>query len=1106
MNDHETDQLHPEDALNAQFDALLRASEQTYAMAEEQAALGESEPDTVFDDMLSNLSETKPQDETFVGQEIHVQTPVFHDFENDFEEEDIPMQPEVNAAAPMDLDALIANAVPDEDEIDEEQTPPEQKTELFEAQQETTLFTASDEQSEEDIPEQPEEQEQPPVKQPVPQKTPKKKKGLFTRLIEWIEEDDDDPYAEDEEQPEAFEDEAEPVNEEEDAEELSAEEVSNAQLIPEAEEVPNAQTESFDELEQTDSEQPEYKEPEEQPELADDALYMDMQPEPEFPPELTQTEPVISEQEFAAFLEEVEADNEKDKGEPKQIFEQILRENDLPTEEEKQRAALEKFPDKETTLYFDVTLPKSGAQPAARAKVFDIEQEPEPEKKEQPKETPKKPRKDWLSMNLEQLGKIAPPLSELRLDGPVMAREVAREKQWIVSRYRAYMTELEDLKRQQQEEQPPVQPEPIEPQQPEEQPEPQPTEPRSEEGRDPVFLQRSADTPETESDDLTEKQIESEDSNTDEDNSGAAEPDSGMEEQMIEIPLSEETLPPEQNTARTAKPQKKHLQVPKNEQEIQQEMQTLRKKTQSKKIRSRIVAVLAAVMIYISCIMDFILPLPLPAVLNYTASPHVVLFILIGLQLLAMVIAYDTIADGVRTLIQGRPNYATLVDCMLVLNLVHCGARLASEGEELPYPAIAVLILFAAMRAEIAQLRAQQYIYKTASVEEPPQGLYVHEQQGKNYLVKAPLKDTAGFLHRTLEAKRQRKLQTIFVVLSIVIFAVLSVMVCVMTGDFGRLPYALAATSTGACELALLYPSAVGAMRAARHMMKHGAAVCSLDGAHEMRSAQILVLSDEDVFPNGSVTLQHIDVRGSLNTATVIAYAIALAGRSSLGNMLKEELHTRYGAPVRVQHVVRYADGGLGGRIGGQTVLLGSPNFIKSRGIPVPDASERSLVLLVGHEVAAVFDISYTVSSAQYNAMQILLEHHIQLQLNSRNQQVTPALVEQLYGLEANTIGTAELELGRAAQRGTLAEQPAGYLAYDSMVSMVECVATAQTYSRLGSVCMVLGMTAAILGMLLMAYFCYLFVPADARPIRVLIYMLCWLVPTFFIANEIGRE
>lgn len=1122
MNDHETDQLHPEDALNAQFDALLHASEQTYAMAEEQEALRDSA--NVFDTMISHLPESQQEDETFIGQEIHVQTPVF----TDLEEEEIPMQPEVNAPAPMDLDALISQAVPDEEPIDV-QPEPVQETELFTPAQETTLFDAA-EKTEAEQPEQPQDEpEEEPSEEPSsdtqPQKSPKKKKGLFTRLIEWIEEDDDDPYADEEEEEEeeepdrtsALEDEnpdtqleAE-LSEVQELDELSPEELQQQEEPSEKSESKLSDTAEFAAVESTDTEQmPETEavnQPEEQPEVPDDALYMQMeqQPEPEFPPELTETQPVISEQEFAAFLEEVEADTEKDKGEPKQIFEKILRENDLPTEEEKQRAALEKFPDKETTLYFDVTLPKSGAQSTARAQVFDIEQEQEPEPPK-PKAPEKKKNVEWMSMNLEQLCKIAPPLSELRLDGPVMAREVAREKQWIVSRYRAYLAEQKAQEQPVQTEQPPKpeQPEPMEQTEMPEQPEPQPTQPRSEEGRDPVFLQRSTDTPETESGDLTEKESETP-VHVQPEHEAKAESDSGMEEEMIEIPISEETLPPEQNPAsQKKKTRRTPPNVPANEQEIQKEMQTLRGKIQSKKIRSRIVAVLAAVMIYISCVLDFILPLPLA--LNYTASPHVVLLILMGLQLLAMAIAYDTIADGVRALLQLKPDYATLTDCMLLLNLVHCAARLASEGEELPYPAIAVLILFAVMRAEVSQMRAMQCIYKTASGSEPPQGLYVHEQNQRTYLVKAPLSDTAAFLSRTLEAKRLRQQQTVFVVLSIVIFIVLSILVCVMTGDFGRLPYALAASSTGACELALLYPSAVGTLRAARHMMKHGTAVCGLDGAHEMRRAQTLVLSDEDVFPKGSVTLERIDMRGSLNTATVIAYAIALAGQSSLGSMLREELHTRYGAQVRVQHVVRYADGGLGGRIGGQTVLLGSPKFIQSRGIPVPDAAEQSLVLLVGHEIAAVFDINYTVSPAQYNAMQILLEHHIQIELNSRNQQVTPVLVEQLYGLEANTIGTAELELGRAAQRGTLDEQPAGYLAYDSMVSMVECVATAQTYSRLGNVCMVLGMTAAVLGMLLMAYFCYLFVPADARPIRVLIYMLCWLVPTFFITNEIGRE
>ena len=47
---------------------------------------------------------------------------------------------------------------------------------------------------------------------------------------------------------------------------------------------------------------------------------------------------------------------------------------------------------------------------------------------------------------------------------------------------------------------------------------------------------------------------------------------------------------------------------------------------------------------------------------------------------------------------------------------------------------------------------------------------------------------------------------------------------------------------------------------------------------------------------------------------------------------------------------------------------------------------------------------------------------------------------------------------------------------------------------------------AALLCMLLMTYLCYVFVPEDAHPIRVLIYMILCFIPIFFLENGIGKE
>lgn len=54
--------------------------------------------------------------------------------------------------------------------------------------------------------------------------------------------------------------------------------------------------------------------------------------------------------------------------------------------------------------------------------------------------------------------------------------------------------------------------------------------------------------------------------------------------------------------------------------------------------------------------------------------------------------------------------------------------------------------------------------------------------------------------------------------------------------------------------------------------------------------------------------------------------------------------------------------------------------------------------------------------------------------------------------------------------------------------------------------CGLIGICASIVCMLLMMYLCYAFVPSDAHPIRLLIYMVLCFIPIFFLDNGVGRE
>ena len=858
--------------------------------------------------------------------------------------------------------------------------------------------------------------------------------------------------------------------------------------------------------------------------LAQEAAVEVTEETPEPPRPRPEDTPVISEAELQEFLSSVKTEDDT----PRTSFEQLLRDNGLEVEEDEpkpQKISLKEFPDEETTVYVDVPVRKSTERQdePRQPEVFDIEAEEEiaasSDKSEQVDEIEELDEPltdpDWLGLPLEEVCKQVPTLDELRREGPVMAREVARQKDWLMERIRAYQQSLK------QEEQPEESEELEEPEEIHAAAELHAMqEQESDEERDSVFPDRSVDKPETEPTDRESTLTDGQDTLQEtqkiildipvrqppqrEQTDTAVEHKSQKPKQT---PPSRPERKPKSKPRRTAAKKQREVwpqeDVP---QDVRKAEKSWRLRAQKQARRSIPVLICTLIAIYISCADDFSL-LPLPTSLDYIANPGTVLWVLIVLQIVAMLFAYDVVWEGIQAVMHLMPNFSTLVDLALVFNIIHCTVRMAAEGEEIPFACIALLALFAQLRAKCSFSGARHYVFKTAANAHQPMGLFYHDGK-RPHVIKVPLEDVHGFAQQTVQPDENWKQEHILTIMVMVIAVVLSLIVSVSTGDLGRIWYVLAATMTGACQISLLSAATMAQKHAARHMAKNGAAAVGRRGARKMASVDAIVLTDSDLFPAGTIALQRLELRSNLNDSTALAYAAALAGDSSLGHMLAEEVRTRYGAPLVAHHVVQYTGGAIGGQIGGLEVLLGDREFMAQRSISVHDVPENALVLALEGIAAAVLVIDYIVPAAQYTAMHELTERNLTILLHTRNQQVTPELVERLYALKKGTVILPELEQDRAMQNPQYTKRDAlcGLVVRDGLVPLAGCVATAKEQTQFTRVGGVIGVCAAAICMLLMAYLCYVFVPTDARPIRMLFYAILCFVPIFFLENGVGRD
>ena len=463
----ETQETVPEQKLNTSNDEAISQIVEALSEQPEQAAQEQEEEQPEKQGLLSRL---------FAPPDV-VEDAADTDALDEEGREEVPEQPDnpepsEKTAQPQTRKGLFSRLFSTQEELEEVETPidltqlqgldeaapeslseEEPETQMLEPEQpeeepETQMPEPEQPEEEPEIqvpePEQPEEEPETQVPEPeqleeeleteqeqLEQETPKE---VFAQLL------DDEP--EESEQPDVPEQPQESKREPEKPKAGIFDRVMDAlgfELVEEGEEAP---------------EQPQPSEPaqETQPESAQqESEKQPPQPRPE-------DTPVISEDEFAAFMSDVDAE----KSEQCASFEQLLEDSMEESSDEKQdvlrkkSAMPEEFPDEETTVYVDVPVRKQVLEhPQPRqTELFDVEEalkqkplfersqeqeEPEQEPEQEPDEP--LPEPEWLGKPLEEICKTAPSLEVLRKEGPVMTREVLRCKEWITERIRRYQAE-----------------------------------------------------------------------------------------------------------------------------------------------------------------------------------------------------------------------------------------------------------------------------------------------------------------------------------------------------------------------------------------------------------------------------------------------------------------------------------------------------------------------------------------------------------------------------------------------------------------------------------------------------------------------------------------
>ena len=275
--------------------------------------------------------------------------------------------------------------------------------------------------------------------------------------------------------------------------------------------------------------------------------------------------------------------------------------------------------------------------------------------------------------------------------------------------------------------------------------------------------------------------------------------------------------------------------------------------------------------------------------------------------------------------------------------------------------------------------------------------------KGKQLALLKSLRSAKGFVRRSEEAPADEtlfiKLGPVFIILALLLTVVLSA-VKHNYSDFLYIFSAMLAPAVPVCALCCYaLPYFIGSIR----IFKVGAAIAGWSGICDLGMSRSLIITDRDLFPESSVSLEGIRIFADESSEKVIAYAgtmICASGSCVTGcfSKLMEENNCTMKQVDAYQYL---PGGGMSGLIDGHNVLCGSTDLMRLMNVRIPFrlTDKTSVLLAIDGILYGIFTVKYTPLPQVRRALVELVRSTRHPVFAIRDFNITPEMLHNTYDL-----------------------------------------------------------------------------------------------------------
>ena len=477
-----------------------------------------------------------------------------------------------------------------------------------------------------------------------------------------------------------------------------------------------------------------------------------------------------------------------------------------------------------------------------------------------------------------------------------------------------------------------------------------------------------------------------------------------------------------------------------------------------------------------------------------------------GVLLLAAILAADVWQYAFRE-VKGGHVTSALGALLLTLAVSFDGivsAAVTQDGHA-PFAATAALLIWMELWALLLRADTRREAFQLVNVGgEPPYvascvDVGLCKQKGR----------LAGFYHMTDKPDPARRWQWYLTPLLLSAATVLAAVVCLTGRCMERFLWVWSAHLTVALPLSLPLTAALPLQRLQHRLTRGGSALAGYAGAPALSRSRQLLVTENDLFPTGTVAFNGYKVYGE-ERIKMLSYAAGMAqeAHSQLAPLFRQQLAAEGGFSARVDDLRFCEEGGVTGTIRGETVAMGSAYFMRKQKVPLPHdlKLQTGAFLAVDGVLGAIFVIKYQPSRNVDWALRALRRAGLRPVLAVRSGNVTPGLLKRKFGFDGKPVYpnvSARLALSDVMeQRGKI---PNAVIYREGLMPLAEAVIGSRRLRSVVRTGIWLCYLGAVVGLLLTYYLASVGSYGTLSPLYMLGFLVLWLLPTLLLSGLAKR-